>query len=231
MRRKHPRVILLHWSRRAYQVIGDPHAWLDRDEDDPDEDEPTATSIPLYPIIKLVGAQRWKQLEFFQPKRNHAPPPELDFIEVTGPVSDDVVPIIFGDLHKAVYVRLDVAKHLRPYMAPSQRLTPVHCDGDTLPYLALTETAPEVWLPENWCYIPCAERSAPEFHGSGTLISPIFPDAFDAQRGVHFVGHYGGLFLDMVLWLSLRKAIPSVADWLDTKRIVVDDGYANAPVT
>jgi hypothetical protein len=222
MRRKHPRILFVHWSRRAYHVESHASARLEWDDDDPQEDESEETSTPLFPFIKLVGPQRWKQGELFAPKRG-SPPPDLDFVEVTGPVSDDVVPLIFGHDHMGVYVREDVAKHLRPRMAASQRLTPVRCDGDPIPYLALTDTAPEVWLPEHWTRRACEEEDACEFDDGETLTSPIFPDAFDERRGVHFVGNHGGVFLDMVVWNSLRKAIPSVAQWLETSRIVVDD--------
>jgi hypothetical protein len=110
-------------------------------------------------------------------------------------------------------------------MPATQRLIPVRCDGDPIPYLALIETAAQVWLPENWCSITCDDRSAPEFDDGATILSPVFPDTFDAHHGVHFVGHYGNFFLDMVVWKLLRKAVPIVAHWLDTSRIVVDDEF------
>ena len=222
VRRRHPRIILLHWSKRAYHIEGDRYGCFGRGEGGFEEDEATEISTPLYPAIKLVGPHRWEQAELFPPKRGSAPR-KFDFIEVGGPVSDDIVPIIFGSDHRGVYVRLDVAEHLKPHMAPSQRLTPVRCDGDTIPYLALTETDPEVWLPEDWVGMPHSERLAREFSDGATLVSPIFPDAFDLQRGVHFVGNYRQIFLDIVVWNSLRKAIPSVAHWLAASRIVVEE--------
>jgi hypothetical protein len=226
MRKRHPRILLLHWSKNAYHVEGDPHAWLDRNKDDPDETEPTQSSIPLYPRIKLTGPNRFELAELFTPKRDCAVP-HFDLIEVEGPVSDDVLPIVFGYDHPGVYVRSDVAEYLQPHMSSSQRLIPVRCDGDAIPYLALTDPTPQCWLPEDWCYTPCEERSAPEFHDGATIINSIFPDAFASAQAVHFVGNYGNFFLDMVVWNSLRKKVPSIAHWLSAARIVVDELHPN----
>jgi hypothetical protein len=141
---------------------------------------------------------------------------QLPEIQVKGPLSDDVLPIIFGYDHTAVYIPDDVAQFIRPHMSPTQRLLPVRCDGDPIPYHLLVEPAPHVWLPENWCYIPCAERSAHEFSDRDTIISPIFPDTFAKEYQVHFVGNYGGFFIDLQLWTQLRKSISNLNDWIGT---------------
>lgn len=221
MRRRHPEVVFLHWSKRAYRVEGDTYAWADRHEDDDDAELPTETSIPRFPNIEVAGPNRWKVWDLFAPKRNALVPP-VDCIEVAGPVGDDVVPIIFGSGH-GVYVRIDVAGHLRPLMAASQRLIPVCCEGDAIPYLALIDTSPRVWLSDDWCYDSCAVRNAPEFHDGTTLTGPVFPDDFDTHHGVHFVGNYGNVFLSLGVWNSLCKTVSNVAQWLDVSRIVVDN--------
>jgi hypothetical protein len=154
---------------------------------------------------------------------------EIPEIDVIGPVSDDIVPIIFGYDHQAVYVRVDIALQLRPLLNPTQRLLPVRCDGEPIPYELLVDLAPSVYLPVDWSYMPCEERTAKEFEDGDTLISPIFPDTFPQQVGVHCVGNYGGVFLDLEVWKILHKSAPNWSQWLSTSRIVVDDTLPSDP--
>lgn len=114
MRRRHPSVLYLYWSKNAYERPADSYAWLDFDEDDPLA-EPKTTYSPrrLFPSIRINGRTRPHVFEFFQSlNRGQAAADQIPNIEVAGPVSDDVVPIIFGEDHGGVYVRPDVAKHL-----------------------------------------------------------------------------------------------------------------------
>jgi hypothetical protein len=62
-----------------------------------------------------------------------------------------------------------------------------------------------------------------------TLTTPIFPDTFPEDHGVHFVGNYGGVFLVLRTWTMLRKCAPSITQWLSTSRIVVDDALPTDP--
>jgi hypothetical protein len=185
----------------------------------------TEPSIPLYPIFKLAGPDRFRQVEFFTPKpvNSTAETFKFDHVDLASPISDDIVPIIFGEQFGSVFLRSDIAARLRPQLAPSQRLVPARCEDEPFPYFALADTAPRVWLHEDWTSVPCSERSALEFHDGHTVLTPIFPDNFSSDFGGHFVGHYGNFFLDINLWRSLCKEIPAVSHWLDASRIVVED--------
>lgn len=225
MRRRHPRVLYLYWSKNAFERTGDPHAWLDFDEDDPLAERPTRY-LPrkLFPSIRIDGRARPRVFEFFESlKRGHVASDQVPDIEVTGPISDDVVPIIFGEDHGGVYVRTDVAKLLSPHMSPTQRLLPVLCDGELISYQLLIDLAQRVWL------LPCVQGDGGEFDDGDTLTIPIFPDRFSNDYGVHFVGNYSGLFLDLKVWTLLRNAVPNLKYWISTKRIIVDDSLGSEP--
>jgi hypothetical protein len=234
MRRRHPKVLYLYRSKNSYERTGDPHAWLDVDEDagedDPDRAPTSYAPRSLFPRIRVNGrAPRPDLFEFFENlKKRGVATEKIPQIDIVGPVSDDVVPIIFGEDHGGVYVRLDVARLLTPFMSPTQRLLPVHCDGELTPYLLLIDPCLRVWLPENWCYVPCEERSR-EFGDGDTLTYPVFPDTFSKDCGVHFVGNYNGLFLDLQVWTQLRKSISNLKQWWSTCRIVVDDALPSNP--
>jgi hypothetical protein len=233
MRRRHSTILSLHWSERAYERgAGDSYRWLDFEEDDPEaEKHQPPMSRALFPLINVGARMRRPRLyEFFMTvKRGLGLAEEIPEIDVIGPVSDDIVPIIFGYDHQAVYVRVDIALQLRPLLNPTQRLLPVRCDGEPIPYELLVDLAPSVYLPVDWCYMPCEERSAKEFDDGDTLISPIFPDTFPQQVGAYCVGNYGGLFLDLEVLKKLRKSAPNWSQWLSTLRIVVDDTLPSDP--
>lgn len=221
MRRRHPRVLYLYWSKNAFERTGDPHAWLDFDEDDPRAERPT-TYLPrkLFPSIR--NPRFFESFESL--KSGHAASDQIPHIEVTGPVSDDVVPIIFGEDHDGVYMRTDVGKLLSSHMSPTQRLLPVLCDGKLIPYRLLIDSAKRVWLP-----VPCVQGDGGEFDDGDTLTGLIFPDTFSNDYGVHFVGNYSGLFLDLKVWTLLRNAVPNLKYWISTSRIIVDDSLGSEP--
>ena len=66
MKRRHPRVLYLYWSKSAYERTGDPYAWFDVDEDDPDSEPPTSYSPrALFPLIKVERCMRTVDLHVF----------------------------------------------------------------------------------------------------------------------------------------------------------------------
>jgi hypothetical protein len=202
-------------------VVNDDHSWEgDEDEEDADEDEePPPPGNALYPDIRLTGPRRFELQQWISHPTLH-PDPNVECIDIVGPMSDDVLPIILDGLRPGVYVRTDVASFLRPHMGASQRLIPTRCDGEMLPYHALVDVNPAVQLQLDWPSQACDE--GPDFEDNETITHPIFPDCFDPTQGVHFAANYGNLFLTMVVWVSLRKRFPVVKDWLTHARIVVD---------